>query len=855
MSESADGAKGRMISAGHINGIGSSGDNAEIHSPTVNLVYNVAGQTLSSGSAPGVPAPRADMEGPSPRNLVTNLGPRNAGFVGREAAFQEIRRLLGSHGRVVTRPRDRMGGVGKTQLAIEYAYRSVEDYDAIWLIPSENEQLVGGHMAQLSVSLGLVDPSTTTPAAVQALHKEIAKSTRWLLIFDNAEEPGSLAAWLPPRGGRVIITSRHPGWDEIAAPVEVPLFTRAESTKLLVSRVPHLPHAEADRLAEALGDLPLAVAQAASVMTETGMGASAYLELLSDQAAEILAAGSPSTYKTSLTATVKLSMDRLRQSYPAADQLLRLCSVLAPEPIPMGIFIRSMDLLPVPLSSVGRNRIAFFDVVKALGENGLAGVSSDGIQLHRLIQAIVKDDAKEHELQAAADVMAQAISAFAPQDTDDPANWHSWSVLAPHIIALKPEAARDGQLRKVACELVLYLLRRAESKPALDIAEVLFNSWNATLGSDNVHTLRAATEYAHALYICGDYESAHRLTVDTFGRYQRVLGDDHPDTLRSANDLAVTLNNFGELDADLSLSEDTLARCKRVLGEDHPDTLRATISLAATLQGVGRYREACALKQKALEGSRRVLGEDHPNTLRAGWALSQTLYSLDELDEDRELSQATFEGTKRVLGEDHPDTLRAACSLGMSMAANDETDDAASLLKDTLERCHRAFGDNHLDTLGALSNLSSVLHELGEYDEALRLKSEAYAGYRRMFGEKHLETVGALLALGNTLHVIGQIPEALEAKKRSLDQFRRKLGDDHPRTLDAANSLAITYCSSGQLMKARALIDEVCRRKALILGPRSLTTKRAFADRRWIASQMGGRGVPKTVRSAGKSRK
>ncbi|MEU4437255.1 FxSxx-COOH system tetratricopeptide repeat protein [Micromonospora chalcea] len=843
----------RMISAGHISGVGSSGDNAEIHAPTVNVVYSI-GKELALGGTPATPNSHEAEASVAQRVVLTNLGARNAGFVGRQAALTAISDILSDRGRVVTRSRDRMGGIGKTQLAIEFAYQNIENYDIVWLIPSETEQLIGGHLAQLSMTAGLSDPSATTPAAVADLHQLVANRGRILLIFDNAEEPDSLTRWLPPRGGHVIITSRHPGWDEIATPVEISVFARDESKSLLKSRVPQLPDVDADKLAEALGDLPLAIAQASSVMAETGMSASDYLDLLADHAAEILAAGPPPTYKTSLAATVKLSLERLRNSHPAAEQLLRLCSVLAPEPIPLEIFTISMGLLPEPLSSAGRNKIAFFDVVRAAGEHGLVGISHAGIQLHRLIQAIVKDDSGLSALAAAREVMSRAVAAAAPRDVDAPEAWTTWSSLAAHIIALKPEDTEHDELQETACNLALYLLRRGEWRPALELTRVMFFAWRERLGVDNIRTLRAATEYAHALYVSGDFSAARDLIVETLARYKDTLGDDHPDTLRSANDLAVVLHNFGDFAADYALSVDTLARSRRVLGEDHPDAIQAALSLSATLHALGRYREAESVKRKALEGARRVLGDNHPSTLRAAWSLSQTLYVLDEFEEDRELSEKTFARSIRVLGADHPETLRAASGFAMTLSATGDYDRAAALQEDTLARCRALYAENHVDIIGAVFNLGAIRHAQDRLEEALKLKQEAFAAYRRVYGETHMEVVSVQLSIGNTLHNMRRIPEALSAKVQALSRYRQKLGDDHPRTLEAAHSLAMTYCVAGQLLRARALIDEVCQRKVAVLGFKSPSTKKAFADRRWIAGALGGRIAPRQTRGDGKKK-
>ncbi|WBC09463.1 FxSxx-COOH system tetratricopeptide repeat protein [Micromonospora sp. WMMA1947] len=739
---------------------------------------------------------------------MSNLAMRNPGFVGREVALGQVRQLLIEHGRVVTRSHDRMGGVGKTQLAIEYAFRFAGEYDVLWLVAAENDELIGGHLAQLALASGLVGADVTTPAAVQALHAAIQANQRWLLIFDNAEDPNTLAPWFPPRGGHLIITSRHPGWDEIAAPVEVNLFERAESLLLLQRRIPRLPDDGADRLAEALGDLPLAVAQAATVMTETGMSTEEYLNLLAHHTSEILDGGKPGNYPTSLAASIRLSTDRLAQEHPAAAQMLNLCSVLAPEPIPLNLFTRSLALLPEPLASVGRNRLAFYNVVKTIGEHGLAGTSHDGIQIHRLIQAVVRDRIDDRHLTLIRGQVATVLAAAVPNDTNDPASWPLWSTLAPHIIAIDPTTTTMDQLREAACQLMLYLLRRGEHQPALLLAERLHRHWHERLGPDDLHTLKAAAEHAHAIHVLGNIHQAHPMIVDTLARCRRVLGDDHPQTLRASHDYGVSLNALGEYAQDLAVSHDTHARYRRVLGDDHPDTLRAAMSLAGALFAHGEYAQDLALSEDALARCRRVLGDDHPDTLRAAVSFADTLHELGEYAQARAMKEDALARSRRVVGDDHPDTLRAALSV------------------------------------------ASTLHNLQEYALARAMKEDVLARSRRVRGDDHPATLRAAMSVAETLHSLREYAQARVMKEDVLARFRRVQGDDHPETLLLMRSLAITLAESKRVMQARIMIDNVLNRQRRIIGANHPQVKRTLKVRAQIAASMGGAVAARRNRSS-----
>lgn len=229
------------------------------------------------------PAVHPRLPGSLPR--VWNLPLRNVAFTGRDGMIVALRDRLSAGRHVVVEALHGMGGVGKTQLAIEYAHRFAGDYDLCWWVDSEQPELVGEQLTGLAVSLGLVEVDAGTPTALAAVKSYLGQHDRWLLIFDNADGPAAVRAWLPSGPGHVLITSRHHVWGGVAEPVAVDLFARAESIALLRRHLATLPEADAELLAEALGDLPLAVAQAAGLLAETGMSTSDYLEVLAEHAA------------------------------------------------------------------------------------------------------------------------------------------------------------------------------------------------------------------------------------------------------------------------------------------------------------------------------------------------------------------------------------------------------------------------------------------------------------------------------------------------------------------------------------------------------------------------------------------
>jgi len=335
------------------------------------LLAAVAGpvRPASAPRFPGRPGRLGRLGGAGPRlprvlpPVWGNVPPRNPGFTGRDQMLADVRAALLSGGRAVVQALAGMGGVGKTQLAAEYAYRFASAYDAVWWIAAEQAGLIGEQVAALATDLGCAGLDADLSAAGRAALGELRWRDRWLLVFDNAEAPQDLAPWLPGGAGHVLITSRARGWAEIAVPVEVDVLARAESVAILQDRVRGLASRDADRVAAAVGDLPLALAQAAGYLAETGMPPGEYADLVGSRAAQLLEEGRPSSYPRSLAAVTILALNRLSGQDPAAAQVARVCAFLAPEAVSAEWFPGAAAELPAELAGKAGDPVAWRQVL------------------------------------------------------------------------------------------------------------------------------------------------------------------------------------------------------------------------------------------------------------------------------------------------------------------------------------------------------------------------------------------------------------------------------------------------------------------------------------------------------------
>ncbi|CAE7232157.1 unnamed protein product [Rhizoctonia solani] len=803
---------------------------------------------------------------PAPTVVYTGRDDENTKVIACITGGKDERRVCVVYG---------LGGVGKTQLALNVVERTWDEWDHILYVDAGSTEALEKSLKEFAEVKGLGKSYKDAINWLESCGK------RWLVVFDNADTPSTnLQQYIPVRGrgGSVLITTRLPDLARLAVGPEsvycLSSMSPADGIALLVkiasSRNQGLSDKDteaAEELVKEFGYLALAIVHAGAFIAHSpGMTIPKYRSLFTSQRQRMLEEYKqlPEMAKLdergdTVYTTWKMCYDQLK---PESRELLWLIAYLHYYGISEEIFKRAAQnmhsktypLPPTDTETQARDRVQKYlshfmdsgnnwDTVKFVGVmadlTSYSLIEFDRMNLTYRVHVLVHDWAKTtvpHSPELAVECTATVLSLSIDreEDAESLAFKRQLGLHVASVLIQNPDlGANHGCYFTEVYSCTGQWVQKAKLEQKLQAV------FQQELGDDHFQTWSVVHRFASACRGLGQWEKALDLQTQVVDAYKELLGEEDPDTLTSMSDLALTYSHLGQYDNAQQLQVQVLDIRKRMLGEEHPHTLTSMGNLALTYVRLGRYDEAEQLEAQVLDIRKHVLGEEHPDTLTSISHLASACLCLGRYDKAEKLETQVLDTRKRVLGEEHPQTLASMGNLASVYVCLGRYHEAEQLEAQVFDMRKHVLGEEHPDTLISMSNLASTYSNLGQYDSAEQLEARVLDIRKRMLGEEHLDTLTSMSDLASIHLRLGRYENAQQLEAWVLDRRKRVLGEEHPSTLTSMRNLASTYSHLGQYDSAQQLQVQILDVSKRMLGKEHLDTLASMKDLASTYSHLG----------------
>uniref|UniRef100_A0A4E9E9F7 Uncharacterized protein n=1 Tax=Gibberella zeae TaxID=5518 RepID=A0A4E9E9F7_GIBZA len=768
-----------------------------------------------------------------------------------------------------------LGGVGKSQLAIEFAYRFADcspEKWIFWVHASTPARIVEGFKS-IADNIKLMGRNQPTVDILKLVFDWLSnvRNGKWLLILDSADDPDvlldstiggrggerKLVEYLPQSvNGCVLLTTRN---RDLAFRLtgtfqtihEIGPMTQEEGLKLLENRLGRLSDGDtAVELVRSLDLVPLAISQAAAYiqmraprtslaqyLDQFRQSESKKVKLLTHDAGDLRRdlrkdGGASNTILT----TWQVSFDHIRSKRQSAADLLSLMSFFDRQGIPESLVALPKDSRNTAQSN-RHNDISDSDTQDSgdKTESGLEddiailrnyclimqGEDTNTFEMHGLVQLSTRrwlkaQGLQEKFLEQYIVIMARAFP------NGDYENWKVCRALFAHVEAAAEYWPKDEHLRKTWADLLhnggWYALLQGRYATAELMSSQAMRNREEIMGKDHEGTLASTSNLGSTYWNQGRWEEAEKLQVEVMETRKLRLGEDHPDTLQSISNLASTYWSQGRWEEAEKLQIEVTETSKVKLGEDHPDTLQNMSNLALIHWSQGRWEEAEKLQIEVMETSKVKLGADHPDTLSSTGNLGSTYWNQGRWEEAEKLQVEVMETRKLRLGEDHPSTLMSIGNLASVYQGQGRWEEAEKLQIEVMETSKVKLGADHPDTLTSIGNLALTHFSQGHWGEAERLQLQVTEAYMAQHGADHPDTLKTMSNLVMTYWRQGRLEEAKNLQIQVMETQKVELGTSHPDTLTSIDNLASIYSNQGKWKRAERLQVGVIKTRKAKLG-------------------------------------
>ena len=665
---------------------------------------------------------------------------RNSLFTGRDEILRQLHHALHKNALVaITQPQALcgLGGIGKTQTVIEYAYRYCSDYNVVFWIKTDTRENVLSDMLYIATWLELPERSAQDPSVtVTAIKRWLQTHRDWLLIFDNADDLTFVRDALPATyEGHVLLTTRAQAMGRLAHRLDVEEMSEEIGALFVLRRSGRISSEgvlddadEADclvamDLARELGGLPLALDQAGAYMEESSCSITEYLQLYRRESIALLArrGGIVNDHPAPVTATWSISFTEIEALQPAAADLLRVCAFLDPDAIPEELVVEGAGELGPRLATVASNPFLLHQAIASLWKYSLIRrtVDTKMLSLHRLVQMVQKETMDTVERKVWAERVVRAVHCVFPAKIDI-SSWHVCQRLLAQAqvcaLLIEQEHFTFAEAAQLLNQTAYYLRERARYTEAEDLYRKALEIREQLVGPVHLDVAQSCYNLARLYFDIARYEEAETLYRRALEIRRQLLGPDHVLVAQTLNSQALTLWCWGtQYEYAEQLYALALDIFDRSVGHEHQLTAHAMNNLALLYETLERKDEAEQLHLQVLEIRERLLPSIHLDLAQSLQNLAYIYISQqnrEKYPDAERLFSRSLEIREQLLGPDHPQTARSLNNLALLYEAQDRYADAKPLYQRALEIREKALGSENQKTKATRDAYEALLRHL-----------------------------------------------------------------------------------------------------------------------------------------------
>lgn len=780
---------------------------------------------------------------------------RNPFFTGREETLQKLYTTLNPGGTTLTPAAaiGGLGGIGKTQTAIEYIYRYRTHYQAILWAKADTRELLITDFAGIAALLDLPEKNDPDQShAVAAVKRWLSREANWLLVLDNADDLEMASDFFPENfNGHILFTTRAQTTGHIALNIPLEKLSLEGSILLVLRRAKLLSSSKpldqisshywlpAKAIAETMDGLPLALDQAGAYIEETGCGLNGYIERYQKHEITLLRrrGGLRPDHPEPVATTWSLSFEKIEQAHPDAAELLRLCAFLHPDAIPEDLLQEGDFELTPSLHLLVTDLLALDEAIGALTTFSLLSRNPEKqiLTLHRLVQVVLRKQMSEETQRLWAERAVQLVNAAFPS-----VNFTSWQrcqLLLPHALT----CAEFIQSLHITLPAALNLLNKAgsylrertqyeeaerfltqaltlgEATLAADdplLADCLYNMGMLALDQGKYIYSEELLQRALSIYqqACGpesipvaqclsslaeNYRDQTKLaqieelTLQALAIREKILGKEHPDVAKSLNDLATFYHGQSQYNLAEPLYQRALQIRRQVLGPEHLEFAESLNNLAYLYEALGKYAQAKPLYQQTLAFCEKNLGRYHIYTAISLNNLAEVYRAQGHYEQAEQLHQQALEVRQQILGGDHPHTGKSLNFLAEVYLAKHHYAQAETLALQALEIWEKALGKEHYYIAIGLDTLARLRLAQGQYSLAETLALQALQTYQIIWGDESQYSASGFNTLAEVFYAQKRYVEGEELLQKALQIQNQVLGEEHPDIARSLSNLAM----------------------------------------------------------------